>query len=118
MTCCSTKKDIKQRQVELKKIQKEAISRVSQKQVGMSIPQHPLRVPSVQNTFNAQSDDYEVEDGVNAGSPVESIKRNDSLNALDFFPFPTTGERPNLEHPVTNKYVCGVKGTYRYVFYT
>ena len=22
-------------------------------------------------------------------------------------------QRPTLEHPVTNKYVCGVKGTYR-----
>ena len=24
-----------------------------------------------------------------------------------------TDRRPTLEHPVTNKYVCGVKGTYR-----
>lgn len=104
MTCCSTKKDIKQRQVELKKMQKETISRVSQKHVGMSI-----RVPSTQNTFSDPNDDYEVDVDV----PVENTKRNDSINALDFFPFPTTGERPNLEHPVTNKYVCGVKGTYR-----
>ena len=92
-------------------MQKETISRVSQKHVGISAPHQPLRVPSTQNTFPAHSDDYEVDVDV----PVENIKRNDSINALDFFPFPTTGDRPNLEHPVTNKYVCGVKGTYRWV---
>ena len=47
-----------------------------------------------------------------------SVRRKDSINhnAVDQeFPFPisTQNRRPTLEHPVTNKYVCGVKGTYR-----
>ena len=45
-----------------------------------------------------------------------SVRRKDSINAVDQeFPFPiaTQVKRPTLEHPVTNKYVCGVKGTYR-----
>ena len=47
-----------------------------------------------------------------------SVRRQDSIgfNAVDQeFPFPITPQsrRPTLEHKVTNKYVCGVKGTYR-----
>ena len=48
-----------------------------------------------------------------------SVRRKDSINSANAvdeeFPFPiaTQNYRPTLEHPVTNKYVCGVKGTYR-----
>lgn len=44
-----------------------------------------------------------------------AIKRNDpSINHLEFEDLPQIGPvKPTLEHPVTNKYVCGVKGTYR-----
>jgi len=109
MTCCSTKKDIKQRQTELKRQQKETISRNSHNNPGVPHrqPHPPNRVPSLQSTFPAQSEENDGE------SVVESVKRNDSFNALDYYPFPTTAERPTIEHPVTNKYVCGVKGTYR-----
>jgi len=48
-----------------------------------------------------------------------SVQRQDSINSANAvdeeYPFPiaTQSYRPTLEHPVTNKYVCGVKGTYR-----
>ena len=36
------------------------------------------------------------------------------LQYIDTKPRPQIGPvKPTLEHPVTNKYVCGVKGTYR-----
>lgn len=43
------------------------------------------------------------------------IKRID-VNTVEYEPRPQIGpieHKPTLEHPVTNKYVCGVKGTYR-----
>ena len=43
----------------------------------------------------------------------DTVDSYDSANALPPFPIATQNERPTLEHPVTNKYVCGVKGTYR-----
>ncbi len=45
-----------------------------------------------------------------------AIKRIDPANAIDNFqdPLPQIGPvKPTLEHPITNKYICGVKGTYR-----
>jgi hypothetical protein len=109
MTCCSTKKDIKQREAELRRQQKETISRNSHNNPGIPHrpPNPPNRVPSLQSTFPVNNEDHETE------TDEENVKRNDSINALDFYPFPTTAERPTLEHPVTNRYVCGVKGTYR-----
>lgn len=45
---------------------------------------------------------------------TNSIRRNDSVNSLEYpFPVATQNERPTLANPVTNRYVCGVKGTYR-----
>jgi len=43
-------------------------------------------------------------------------RRNDSQHEIipyEPYPFPTTDERPPFVNPVTNKYVCGVKGQYR-----
>jgi len=43
-------------------------------------------------------------------------RRNDTQHEVipyEPYPFPTTDERPPFVNPVTNKYVCGVKGTYR-----
>jgi hypothetical protein len=71
--------------------------------------QHRPRQPP-RNTFNA---DYETDDNSQTKNNNPDIKRNDSINSLEYYPFPTTVDRPTLEHPVTNKYVCGVKGTYR-----
>ena len=48
---------------------------------------------------------------------ITGIKRQDTneLQYIDTKPRPQIGPvKPTLEHPVTNKYVCGVKGTYRY----
>ena len=68
--------------------------------------------------------------------PVDRNDQNFSINSLEgpggasYFPIggaggegqyplassppqPPKDQRPTLEHPVTNKYVCGVKGTYR-----
>jgi len=115
MTCCSSKKDIKQRQIELKKIQKihkETISRNSQNHAGFPTPHHPHRIPGFQQSSSFSAQDYDDEE-TEVEETKMNVKRNDSVNALDFFPFPTTDERPDLEHIVTNKYVCGVKGTYR-----
>lgn len=55
---------------------------------------------------------------------IYSVDRNDTFyNVLDSdagfsnsysgSPGQVQVQRPTLEHPVTNKYVCGVKGTYR-----
>ena len=46
------------------------------------------------------------------------IKRVDSdVNDKDYINRPALPQigpvKPTLEHPITNKYVCGVKGTYR-----
>ena len=48
-------------------------------------------------------------------------RNDDTKNPLQYIdtrpPGPQIGpvkpDRPTLDHPVTNKYVCGVKGTYR-----
>lgn len=43
-----------------------------------------------------------------------AIKRIDPVNSIEYTDLPQIGPvKPTLEHPVTNKYVCGVKGTYR-----
>ena len=52
----------------------------------------------------------------NPGNPQFAIRRNDTEFIQTNYPFPTqldhVQERPP-SHVVTNKYVCGVKGTYR-----
>jgi hypothetical protein len=43
-------------------------------------------------------------------------RRNDTAHEVipyQPYPFPTTEERPPFVNPVTNKFVCGVKGQYR-----
>ena len=68
------------------------------------------------NTFDVDdvTDDNDSNNDDDRGNiNYNNVKRNGSVNSLEYYPFPTTVDRPTLEHPVTNKYVCGVKGTYR-----
>jgi len=116
-TCCSPKKAIKQRQSEIKKIkqkEKETLGRTSSNHNRPNRPNKPSgpnSPPSLQSTFPANSEKYFDNDF--ESDYTDDIKRNETINDLEYYPFPTTAERPTLEHPVTNKYVCGVKGTYR-----
>ncbi len=91
-SCCSSKSAIKERELELKRLDRERIQFQQQQQQQQQQQHYPF-----------------------------ISERNDSaLNALDY-PLPAsfdvvqqqTNQRPTIEHPVTNKYVCGVKGTYR-----
>ena len=60
----------------------------------------------------------EVKNQIKEIKRAEYIKRREDTNVnendLSGPPLPQIGPvKPTLEHPVTNKYVCGVKGTYR-----
>ena len=82
--CCSPKTAIKKREREIL-IKKYNEQKKNQKRPTPFNPDHPRRQDDI-------------------GNP----------NAVDqVYPFPTTQHKPTLEHPITNKYVCGVKGTYR-----
>jgi hypothetical protein len=77
---------------------------------GFRRPPPPPAAPAATPSF------YEPEDAFNDNYYDVS---ESSEGAAASFPFPVSSgggalaERPPLQYPVTNKYVCGVKGTYR-----
>ncbi len=77
---------------------------------GFRRPPPPPAVPAATPSF------YEADDTFNDNYYDVS---ESSEGAAASFPFPVSSgggalaERPPLQYPVTNKYVCGVKGTYR-----
>ena len=107
--CCSPKTAIKEREQEIRRIEKfKQQANQPPKQFGPKNPYVPYQP-----------------------RPNNSIRRNDTVpapdNSVEYpYPYPVSQQSPpppsrpsqvqappTVEHPVTNKYVCGVKGTYR-----
>ncbi len=67
----------------------------------------PLHPPPIRRNYTNEQRPY---------NPYEDTDEEViDYDTYDPYPFPvtSTNERPELRYPVTNKYVCGVKGTHR-----
>ena len=97
--CCSPKTAVRE---ENEKIQRERTSllRPPPQSSKPQQPQQPTRFWQ-QNTPQQQT------------HPRRDDTKAHEVIPYEPYPFPTTEERPPFVNPVTNKYVCGVKGQYR-----